>query len=107
MKSRLIAGVVAVLMLGTAFATNAASRSYTLYITAGSVTVNGAGGATMNAWGYGTQAGIPTFPAPQLVADEGDSVTVTVVNNHTINHNFVIQGVTTDTTAIAPGGSRA
>lgn len=106
MKSRLIAGVVAVLMLGTAFATHAASRSYTLYITAGSLTINGAGGATMNAWGYGLQAGAPTFPAPQLTADEGDSVTVTVVNNHTINHNFVIQGVTTDTAAIAPGGNR-
>lgn len=106
MKSRLIARVAAVLMLGTAFATHAASRSYTLYITAGSLTINGSGGATMNAWGYGLQAGAPTFPAPQLTADEGDSVTVTVVNNHTINHNFVIQGVTTDAAAIAPGGNR-
>lgn len=106
MKSRLIAGVAAVLMLCTAFATHAASRSYTLYITAGSLTINGTGGTTLSAWGYGQQAGAPSFPGPQLTANEGDTVTVTVVNNHTINHNFVIQGVTTDTTAIAPGGSR-
>ncbi|MDH4133655.1 MAG: multicopper oxidase domain-containing protein [Gammaproteobacteria bacterium] len=106
MKSRLFAGVAAVLMLGTAFATHAATVSYTLYITAGSLTVNGAGGATMNAWGYGTQAGAPVFPGPQITANEGDTVNVTVVNNHNINHNFVIQGATTDTTAIAPGGSR-
>lgn len=106
MKSRLITGVAAVLMLCTAFATHAASRSYTLYITAGSITVNGAGGATLSAWGYGQQAGAPSFPGPQLTANEGDTVAVTVINNHTINHNFVIQGVTTDTTAIAPGGSR-
>ena len=47
MKSRLIAGVAAVLMLGTAFATHAASVSYTLYITAGSVTVNAGAAAAL------------------------------------------------------------
>jgi FtsP/CotA-like multicopper oxidase with cupredoxin domain len=84
----------------------AATRSYTLYITAGTLTVNGAGGATMPAWGYTEVAGTPKFPGPSLIANEGDTVNITVVNNHTINHNFLIKGVTTDTTAIAPGASR-
>jgi FtsP/CotA-like multicopper oxidase with cupredoxin domain len=87
-------------------AAHAASYSTTLYITAGSLTVNGAGGATMYAWGFTQIAGNPSFPGPQITVNEGDSVTITVVNNHTINHNFVVQGMTTDATAIAPGGSR-
>ncbi|MBI3547178.1 MAG: multicopper oxidase domain-containing protein [Gammaproteobacteria bacterium] len=86
--------------------TQAATRTYTLYITAGSLTVNGNGGATLSAWGYTQVAGTPTFPGPTLTANEGDSVTITVINNHNINHNFKIQGVTTDTTAIAPGANR-
>lgn len=107
MKPRFLKCVLAWLLLCCAISANAASRSYKLYITAGSLTINGAGGTTLNAWGYGQQAGTPSFPGPLLTANEGDTVTVTVVNNHTINHNFVIQGVTTDTSAIAPGASRA
>ncbi|MBI5042006.1 MAG: multicopper oxidase domain-containing protein, partial [Gammaproteobacteria bacterium] len=87
-------------------AAQAAVRNYTLYINAGSLTINGAGGATLSAWGYSDQAGSPKFPGPALTAYEGDTVNITVVNNHSLNHNFVIQGVTTDTTAIAPGGNR-
>lgn len=85
---------------------HAASRNYTLYISAGSVTVNGAGGATMSAWGYSDTSGSPKVPGPILTADEGDSVSITVINNHNISHNFVIQGVTTDATAIPPGQTR-
>lgn len=84
----------------------AATRNYTLYIDAGSLTVNGTGGATLSAWGYSDVAGSPKIPGPILTANEGDTVNITVINNHTINHNFVIQGITTDTTAIAPGQSR-
>jgi FtsP/CotA-like multicopper oxidase with cupredoxin domain len=107
MKWHLFVKVVAAcLFSGLAFSAGAATRNYTLYINAGSLTVNGAGGATMAAWGYGDVAGSPRIPGPQLTANEGDTVTITVVNNHSISHNFLIKGVTTDTTAIAPGGSR-
>jgi FtsP/CotA-like multicopper oxidase with cupredoxin domain len=85
---------------------HAASRSYTLYISAGSLTVNGAGGATLNAWGYSDTSSSPKVPGPILTADEGDSVSITVINNHTLSHNFVIQGVTTDATAIPAGQTR-
>jgi FtsP/CotA-like multicopper oxidase with cupredoxin domain len=94
------------LLLFTAATAHATNRSYTLYITAGNLTVNGAGGATLSAWGYTDISGSPKWPGPALTAYEGDTVTITVYNNHTINHNFVIQGITTDTTAIAPGGNR-
>ena len=103
---QLLCKMLAAVLLLTATTAHAAVRSYTLYITAGDVTINGAGGATLPAWGYSDVAGSPRIPGPVFTAYEGDTVNVTVVNNHTINHNFVIQGVTTDATAIAPGGSR-
>src|SRR3990172_9339849 len=107
MKGLFVVKVVAACFFSSlAFSAGAATRNYTLYISAGSLTVNGAGGASMAAWGYGDVAGTPKFPGPQLTANEGDTVNITVVNNHSSNHNFLIQGVTTDTTAIAPGGNR-
>lgn len=100
------AAVAALGLLFTLSASEAAERNYTLYIEAGSLTINGAGGATLSAWGFSDIAGSPSFPGPALSAYEGDSVNITIVNNHSIDHNFVIQGITTDTTPIAPGASR-
>ena len=37
---------------------------------------------------------------------EGDTVNITVFNDHTVNHNFVIKGITTDSTAIPIGTSK-
>lgn len=84
----------------------AATRNYTLYITPGVLLVNGSGGASMTAWGYSDVSGNLMVPGPGLSADEGDTVNVTVINNHTLSHNFVIQGITTDTTAIPAGQTR-
>lgn len=83
----------------------AASLNYTLYIEAGTLTVSGTGGASMAAWSYTDMPGTPKWPGPVLSASEGDTVEITVVNSHNINHNFVIQGITTDTTAIPPGAA--
>lgn len=94
------------LLLVTGLNAHAAIINYTLYVTAGSLTVNGAGGATLPAWSYTEIAGTPRFPGPIIMANENDTVNVTVVNNHTINHNFLVKGITTDTTAIAPGASK-
>ena len=86
---------------------NAQTPDYTLYIERGILTVHGAGGADLDVWGYTTLGGsAPMIPGPILESTEGQTLTVRVVNNHTKSHNFVIQGVTSDTTAISPGGSR-
>lgn len=98
--------LIVLLMLGWAGSLHAATRSYTLYVTSGNLTVNGAGGATLTAWSYTDVPGTPKIPGPVLNANEGDVVNITVVNNHSQSHNFLIQGVTTDTTAIAAGSSR-
>lgn len=83
----------------------AAVQNFTLYVEAGTLTINGAGGDALAAWGYSTTSGAPEFPAPTLQVSENDTVNITVVNNHTIDHNLVVQGYTdNDTTAIAPGG---
>lgn len=107
MKRNLIRNaMLALALVGLAQAADAATRSYTLYITAGTLTVNGTGGASMSAWSYSDVAGTAKIPGPALTANEGDTVNITVVNNHTLSHNFVIQGVSSDATAIAAGQSR-
>ena len=79
----------------------------TLYIEAGSLSINGAGGDVIDVWGYTDTPGSgPMVPGPILESLEGQSVTLTVVNNHDRSHNFVIKGVTSDTGSIAPGSSK-
>lgn len=107
MKTRLLRALLALALSSlTMMGYAATTRSYTLYIASGTLTINGTGGATLSAWGYTDVAGSPKIPGPALTANEGDTVNITVINNHTISHNFVIQGVTTDATAILPGQSR-
>jgi FtsP/CotA-like multicopper oxidase with cupredoxin domain len=89
------------------FAAAAHAASYTLYIKAGTWTVNGAGGTTLKVWGYtDAPGGGPIVPGPVLESQEGESVTVTVYNQNNRSHNFVVNGLTSDTTAIPAGGSR-
>lgn len=92
--------------MSAALVANAATLNYTLYINSGTFTVTGGNGASMAGWYYSDVNGTLKIPGPVLTAKEGDTVNITVNNNHNQNHNFVIQGVTTDTTAIAPGGNR-
>jgi len=83
------------------------AASYTLYIRSGTHTINGAGGAVINVWGYtDNSTAAPMVPGPQLQSQEGETVTVTVYNQHTIPHNFVVRGITTSTTAIAANSSK-
>jgi len=83
------------------------AASYTLYIKAGTHTINGAGGTTLKVWGYtdNPSAG-PMVPGPLLESQEGETVTVTVYNQHNRSHNFVVRGVTTDTGSISAGSSK-
>jgi len=98
--------LVGATLLCAAFSAQAVTRSYTLYITSGNWTINGNGGATLAVWTFTDVAGMPKVPGPILTANEGDALSITVVNNHTANHNFLVKGLTTDTTAIAPGTSK-
>jgi len=88
------------------------TADYTLYIEEGFVSVGaspdtGNGATTINSWGFTeTNGGNGRFPGAILESVEGGSFTVEVVNNHNINHNFVINGVSSDSTSIPPGGSR-
>ncbi len=83
------------------------SADYTLYIEPGLLTINGDGGDVIDVWGYTTGNGAPPMvPGPVLEMTQGSSITVEVVNNHNRSHNFVIQGVTSDTGSIAPGSSK-
>lgn len=83
------------------------AASYTLYIKAGTHTINGAGGTTLKVWGFTDNAGTgPMVPGPLLESQEGETVTVTVYNQHTLPHNFVVRGVTTDPASIPAGSSK-
>jgi len=94
-----------VLLLGSSMPVLAAN--YNLYIAAGTHTINGSGGATLNVWGYTDNLSSgPMVPGPGLDSVEGEKVTVTVYNTDSRPHNFVVLGVTTDTGAITAGGSK-
>jgi len=82
-------------------------RNYNLYIKPGTLVINdNKGGATLTAWGYTDVAdGQPKFPGPQLNANEGDTVNVTVVNKHSISHNLMIQGVSSAPAEIVAGAT--
>jgi FtsP/CotA-like multicopper oxidase with cupredoxin domain len=95
---------VFIAILGT---TAAYAADYTLYIESGYLTVNGDGGAAIKVWGYTDISGAPPMvPGPTIEAMQGRSISVQVINHHSQSHNFVIQGVTTDTGSIAPGNSK-
>ena len=67
------------------------AQNQTLYIESGVMSVNGAGGADLDVWGFTTEAGSnPMIPGPAIEATEGDTVTVRIVNNHDRSHNFSI-----------------
>lgn len=96
------------LLLSQAIALDAqaAARNFSLTIGADTLTITGNGGTTLNIVGYADGAALPSVPGPMLTVNEGDSITVTVNNAHTANHNFVINNVTTDSTVIAPGATK-
>ncbi len=83
------------------------AASYTLYIKAGTHTINGAGGTTLKVWGFTDNPSTgPMVPGPLLESREGETVMVTVYNQHTLPHNFVVRGMTTDTASIPAGSSK-
>ncbi|HLF97469.1 MAG TPA: multicopper oxidase domain-containing protein, partial [Methylococcaceae bacterium] len=84
----------------------AATQDFTLYVDAATLSVNGAGGTVIDVLSYSDGGmAMTAVPGPVLSVSEGDTVNVTVVNRHTKSHNFVVQGVSTDTASAAAGGS--
>jgi FtsP/CotA-like multicopper oxidase with cupredoxin domain len=83
------------------------AASYTLYIKSGTHTINGAGGTTLKVWGFTDNPSTgPMVPGPLLESQEGETVMVTVYNQNNRSHNFVVRGVTTDTSSIPAGSSK-
>lgn len=84
---------------------------YTFYIESGRVDITaspdtGNGATSLPVWGYTDVNGSSgRVPGPIIEMVEGTTVNVEVVNNHNRSHNFVVQGMTSDTTAIQPGSS--
>ena len=95
------------MLLSLLFSATSQAASYTLFIKPGTHTINGAGGATLKVWGYTDNvSAAPMVPGPVLESHEGESVTVTVYNQDSRAHNFVVSGVTTDTGSIAAGSNK-
>ncbi|MDH5444465.1 MAG: multicopper oxidase domain-containing protein [Gammaproteobacteria bacterium] len=92
--------------------TTTGSADHTFYISSGQVDITaspdtGNGATSLPIWGYtNVSGGAGRVPGPIIEMVEGQTVTVEVVNNHNRNHNFVVQGMSLDTTAISPGSSR-
>ncbi|MDH5409315.1 MAG: multicopper oxidase domain-containing protein, partial [Gammaproteobacteria bacterium] len=93
-------------------APEATNADYTFYVSSGQVDItaspdSGNGATSLPVWGYTDVAGgAGRVPGPIIEMVEGQTVTVEVINNHNRNHNFVVQGMSSDTTAIAPGSRR-
>jgi hypothetical protein len=96
----------------TGGSTGSGTADYTLYIRQATINITaspetGNGSTTLSGWTYASSnSGAAGLPGVLLESVEGGSFTVEVVNNLNQNHNFVIQGVTSDTNSIAPGSSR-
>lgn len=88
------------------------TADYTLYIREATINitsspVTGNGSTTLSGWTFASaSSGATGLPGVLLESVEGGSFTVEVVNNLNRDHNFVIEGVTSDTASISPGDSR-
>ncbi len=94
------------------------TRNFDLHVKSGILIINDKNGvalASIPAWGFSPGTGFPKvistaqFPAPAITVTEGDTVNITVYNDHTVNHNFVIKGIQTNSAAnaeITPGMSK-
>lgn len=102
------------LMTGTGLLTwsprsQAATVSRTFYITAGTQTMPD--GVSVYVKGYSDSAADLNVPATPIVCQEGDTLSITVINRLAVTHNFVIGGLAAGDAPlatsgdIAPGGS--
>ena len=83
----------------------AATITQTLYITDGTKTMPD--GVSVYVQGYGTTANTPIIPAPSMVCQEGDTLSITVYNMLSKTHNLVIGSLASGGTPIATTGDIA
>jgi len=100
MASTLISGSG---LLSWATRTHAAIINKTFYITEGFITQPD--GVDVYFRGFSNDTASLNTPGAQLIAQEGDTVSITVINTLTSDHNFVIEGVV-DSGVIAAGTSK-
>ncbi len=112
---RLVIGVVfvvALLGLGHALPVQAATFSFTLYMTEGDVTIKiplAGKTYTRTFWVEGftlTSGALPSVGGPTLSVNEGDTVNMTVINQTKESHDFQINGTSIPKVTIPMGESR-
>ncbi len=100
----MLAVLLGLSLAGGAAAAEAATVNVTLYARTGAITL--VDGKTLFARGYAAlSGGAIQIPGPQITANQGDTVNITLVNQDTVNHKLTITGVSLSNQTVAPGGS--
>jgi FtsP/CotA-like multicopper oxidase with cupredoxin domain len=72
-------------------------------LTTGTGTIVTGDGNSVHMWLYGQEAGIPQYPGPTIIVNQGDSVTINLTNNLPVPVSLVIPGINVTAAAVAPG----
>lgn len=85
---RLVAGLVMTLLSTLSFTATAAIEGITgpgFTLTAGTASIPTPDGDSLQIWGYGAiggeHTGVPQYPGPTLIVDQGDTVTIALTNS--------------------------
>jgi FtsP/CotA-like multicopper oxidase with cupredoxin domain len=103
-RKKLVAVFLGLILAGGAAATEAATVNVTLYARAGTITL--VDGKTLFARGYAAASGgAIQIPGPQIAANQGDTVNITLVNQDAVSHKLSVTGISLANQTVAPGGS--
>jgi FtsP/CotA-like multicopper oxidase with cupredoxin domain len=103
-RKRLVAMLLGLSLVGGVAAAEAATVNTTLYARAGTITL--VDGKTLFARGYATlSGGAIQIPGPQVTANQGDTVNITLVNQDTVSHKLSVTGISVANQTVASGGS--
>jgi FtsP/CotA-like multicopper oxidase with cupredoxin domain len=69
----------------------------------GTGTVTTGDGNSVYMWLYGVEGGVPQYPGPTIIVNQGDTVTVNLKNTLPVPISFVIDGIGVTATATVPG----
>ncbi len=103
--------VILAIMLVALFSSSrpaaAAAVSFDLYAVTGTTVL---AGQTVTVWGYNSTGAAATQPGgPTLVVNEGDVVTINLINNLSVDTGLLFQGqaMAPDTSGVAAGGNKS
>lgn len=77
----LVIAIMAVLGASPASAAIQGITGMTFNFTAGTNHISGADGLSLLIWGYANEGGLPQYPGPTLIVNQGDPITVNLTNN--------------------------